>query len=75
MPLTPGQSDLVDALKRLTAEKGYAPTFRELAGAVKRSLATVRQRVASLERRGVLTHEEGAYRSLRTIERTRLDSK
>lgn len=69
MAVTPRQTDVLRAVRDLTARFGYSPTFREVARESCMSLATARQKIAALEKLGVLQHTEGACRSLRTKER------
>jgi SOS-response transcriptional repressor LexA len=63
------QAAVLRAVCDLTARQGYPPTFREVAREAGISLATARQKVAALKRLGVLQHDEGVCRSLRTKER------
>jgi SOS-response transcriptional repressor LexA len=67
--MTPGQTAVYAAIHEHWRTEGYGPSFREIALRLRVSLATVRQRVAAMERRGEVIHEPGAYRSLRTNER------
>jgi hypothetical protein len=67
MSPTPRQAAVLAAVERLTAAKGFCPTFREVAAAAGVSLSTARQKIAALERRGLLQHDVGACRSLRRI--------
>ena len=70
MSLTPRQAAVEQAVVSLTARRGYPPTYREVASEVGVSLATTRQKVAALEKAGVLQHDVGVCRSLRTKERS-----
>lgn len=67
--MTPGQTAVYVAIRDHWASEGYGPSFREIALRLRVSLATVRQRVTAMERRGEVSHEPGAYRTLRTNER------
>jgi len=67
--LTVGQDAVVRFVRDHTIRIGYPPTFRDVAKALGVSLATVRQRIRALEQAGLLEHDVGVYRSLRTKER------
>lgn len=70
MVLTPRQDAVFRAVRDLSYRNGYYPTFREVAAEAEISLATTRQKIAALEKKGLLQHAEGVCRSLRTNERS-----
>lgn len=64
--LTVRQRDLLEALHRLRAQHGYAPSIRELGDAVGlASTSSVHRHVRVLAQRGLVEHREGAPRTLR----------
>ena len=64
--LTTRQRELLDALHRLHAQHGYAPSIRELGAAVGlRSTNSVHHHVRILVERGFVEHRKGAPRTLR----------
>ena len=67
--LTDRQSQVVEAVGRLTKERGYAPSLREVAVVigVHPSRAARLARVAV--RKGALRHAPGVARSYRVVER------
>ena len=63
--LSRAELDLFAALEDLSAELGYAPTYRELAARLGwRSRGSIGEYVERLRRKGVV---EGSGRSLRTV--------
>jgi repressor LexA len=67
--LTIRQRALLDALHRLHAQYGHAPSIRELGDAVGlASTSSVHRHVRVLVQRGVVGHREGAPRTLRPLE-------
>ncbi len=63
--LSARQRQLCDAIERLTAARGFAPSARELAADMRVSLARVGQLIASTAAKGALVREPGVARSLR----------
>lgn len=64
--LTDRQRDLLEALHRLHAQQGYAPSIRELGDAVGlASTSSVHRHVRILSQRGLVEHRAGAPRTLR----------
>jgi repressor LexA len=69
--LTTRQRALLDALRRLHRTRGYAPSIRELGGAVGlASTSSVYHHVRILEERGLVERRKGAHRTLRVRDRT-----
>ena len=69
MTPTKPQQDVIQFLASYRATHPYAPTFREIARGLGVALSTIRQRVRALESKGLLEHDEGVCRSIRTKER------
>ena len=66
MPLTKRQSELVNYLRQFIAERGYAPSFEEIARQFNyNSLATVHEHLSNLERKGYIKQ---SYNESRAIE-------
>ncbi len=66
MPLTKRQKEILDHLENFIDEKGYAPSFEEIADAFGySSLATVHEHLSNLERKGYIRK---AYNESRSIE-------
>jgi Mn-dependent DtxR family transcriptional regulator len=63
--LTPRQAELVALIDRLTTSRGFPPTLRECAAALRVTHPRVDTIARGLERRGVLTHEPRVARSWR----------
>jgi SOS-response transcriptional repressor LexA len=61
------QRQLLDAVERMTAARGFAPTLRELATAMKLSLARIAQLMAACEEQGLIRRMRGICRSCRVI--------
>lgn len=58
LPLTPKQFALLQFIDRSVTERGVAPSFDEIAAEFKyRSLATVHEHLANLERKGAIRRE------------------
>ncbi len=66
MPLTKRQKEILDHIESFIDERGYAPSFEEIAGAFGySSLATVHEHLSNLERKGYIRK---AYNESRSIE-------
>jgi repressor LexA len=64
--LTVRQRAVLDALRRLHREHGYAPSIRELGEEVGlTSTSSVHRHVRILEQRGLVDHRAGSHRTLR----------
>lgn len=67
-PLTKRQKEVLDAIAMLTHERGYAPTFKELAHALGiTSLAAVAAHINNLESKGYLARNGGGYRNIQVL--------
>jgi SOS-response transcriptional repressor LexA len=64
--ITPGQSAILSYVDSYTHAAGYPPTLREISSKLEKSLATIRQRIAALKKKGLIVSDEGTARSLRT---------
>src|SRR5499425_1845458 len=65
MAITRRQRELYDFISRWVAEKGYSPSFEEIAQGMKlSSLATVHKHVSNLEKKGLLTRDYTRSRSI-----------
>jgi repressor LexA len=65
MAITRRQRELYDFISRFVAEKGYSPSFEEIAeGLGLNSLATVHKHVSNLEKKGLLTRDYNRSRSI-----------
>src|SRR6267378_497616 len=65
MAITRRQRELYDFISRFVAEKGYSPSFEEIAeGLGLSSLATVHKHVSNLEKKGLLTRDYNRSRSI-----------
>jgi repressor LexA len=65
MAITRRQRQLYDFISRFVAEKGYSPSFEEIAeGMGLSSLATVHKHVSNLEKKGLLTRDYNRSRSI-----------
>lgn len=72
MPLTKRQKEILDYITAFIEDKGYAPSFEEIAGAFGySSLATVHEHLSNLERKGYIRK---AYNESRSLEVTRPDA-
>lgn len=66
--LTERQQQVVDAIKDLTAERGYPPTVREVGQRIGlSSSSTICTHLQNLERLGRITHEPLSPRTLRVL--------
>jgi repressor LexA len=65
MAITRRQRQLYDFISRFVTEKGYSPSFEEIAeGMGLSSLATVHKHVSNLEKKGLLTRDYNRSRSI-----------
>ena len=65
MAITRRQHEMYDFISRWVAEKGYSPSFEEIAQGMKlSSLATVHKHVSNLEKKGLLTRDYNRSRSI-----------
>jgi repressor LexA len=72
MPLTKRQKEILDYIEGFIAERGYAPSFEEIAEYFGySSLATVHEHLSNLERKGYIRK---SYNESRSIEMVRLDA-
>lgn len=72
MPLTKRQREILDYLARYIDDKGYAPSFEEIAEAMGyASLATVHEHLTNLERKGVIRRSYNESRGLEVVSRER----
>jgi repressor LexA len=66
--LTQRQRDVLEALRRLHDEHGFAPSLREVAGEVGlASASSVHPHVVRLEERGLIERRPGQPRTVRRI--------
>jgi SOS-response transcriptional repressor LexA len=65
MTLPPGQQRVLDAVDAYLADHGYAPSERELAGALRRSRACIHGHLTRLIAKGLLVRDYNTARSLR----------
>jgi repressor LexA len=71
MPLTKRQKEILDHIDGFIAERGYAPSFEEIAAHFGySSLATVHEHLSNLERKGYIRK---SYNESRSIELVRAD--
>jgi len=72
MPLTKRQKEILDYVSSFIEERGYAPSFEEIAESFGySSLATVHEHLSNLERKGYIRK---AYNESRSVELTRPDA-
>jgi repressor LexA len=72
MPLTKRQKEILDYIGSFIDERGYAPSFEEIAESFGySSLATVHEHLSNLERKGYIRK---AYNESRSVELTRPDA-
>src|SRR5436309_2005068 len=65
MAITRRQRQVYDLISRFVAEKGYSPSFEEIAkGLGLSSLATVHKHVSNLQKKGLLTRDYNRSRSI-----------
>jgi repressor LexA len=72
MPLTKRQKEILDYVSSFIDDRGYAPSFEEIAESFGySSLATVHEHLSNLERKGYIRK---AYNESRSVELTRPDA-
>jgi repressor LexA len=72
VPLTKRQREILDYLTDYIEEHGFAPSFEEIASAMKYgSLATVHEHLTNLERKGVIRRSYNESRSIEVLSRER----
>ena len=72
VPLTKRQREILDYLTAYIGDHGYAPSFEEIASAMKyASLATVHEHLSNLERKGVIRRSYNESRSIEVLSRAR----
>src|SRR5689334_24614624 len=65
MAITRRQRQIYDFISRFVAEKGYSPSFEEIADGMElNSLATVHKHITNLEKKGLLTRDYNRSRSI-----------
>jgi repressor LexA len=68
-PLTKCQATLLAYIRTFIGEKGYAPTYTEIAEACGyRSLSTVHEHLQNLERKGHITRRYNEERSIALVD-------
>jgi repressor LexA len=68
--LTPRQRQVVSAIRRLTSDRGYPPTIRELACEIAIAGPNgVKQHLRLMARKGWIIWEPGKSRTLRVVNR------
>ena len=68
MPLTRRQREILDFVTLHIHEKGYAPSFEEIAGRFTfRSLATVHEHLTNLERKGYIHRAHNESRAIEVV--------
>jgi repressor LexA len=68
MPLTKRQKEILDYIEGFIAERGYAPSFEEIAESFGySSLATVHEHLSNLERKGYIRKSYNESRSIELI--------
>jgi hypothetical protein len=65
--LSPRQSQFCEVLERLTRERGFAPSVRELASAMGVHASRVAQLAATTEAKGAIVREPRVSRSWRVV--------
>ncbi|HTT67435.1 MAG TPA: transcriptional repressor LexA [Gemmatimonadales bacterium] len=72
VPLTKRQREILDYLTGYIGDHGFAPSFEEIASAMKyASLATVHEHLTNLERKGVIRRAYNESRSIEVLSRAR----
>jgi repressor LexA len=72
VPLTKRQREILDYLTGYIGDHGFAPSFEEIASAMKyTSLATVHEHLTNLERKGVIRRLYNESRSIEVLSRAR----
>ncbi|MEJ2205638.1 MAG: transcriptional repressor LexA [Gemmatimonadota bacterium] len=68
MPLTKRQKEILDYIEGFIAERGYAPSFEEIAESFGyASLATVHEHLSNLERKGFIRKSYNESRSIELV--------
>ena len=68
MPLTRRQREILDYLTSYIDERGYAPSFEEIAGRFQfHSLATVHEHLTNLERKGYIRRTPNESRAIEVV--------
>ena len=68
MPLTKRQKEILDHIEGFIAERGYAPSFEEIAHHFGySSLATVHEHLSNLERKGCIRKSYNESRSIELV--------
>jgi repressor LexA len=68
MPLTRRQREILDYLTSYIDERGYAPSFEEIAGRFQfQSLATVHEHLTNLERKGYIRRTPNESRAIEVV--------
>jgi repressor LexA len=68
VPLTRRQHEILDFISGHIAEKGYAPSFEEIAARFEfRSLATVHEHLTNLERKGYIHRAHNESRAIEVV--------
>jgi repressor LexA len=65
--LSPRQQQLCDTIERLTADRGFAPSLREVAEAMGVHPSRIQQLASTTERKGAITREPRVSRSWRVV--------
>ena len=72
MALTKRQREILDYLTEYIGDRGYAPSFEEIAETMGfRSLATVHEHLSNLERKGVIRRDFNESRAIEVLTRAR----
>jgi SOS-response transcriptional repressor LexA len=66
--LSPRQAEIYRFIQTYRAERGIAPTFREIASGAGLYLTTVMAHLRALKKKGFVTWNGGIARSVRVIE-------
>ncbi len=70
MPLTKRQKEILDYIERFIDDRGYAPSFEEIAESFGySSLATVHEHLSNLERKGYIRKSYNESRSIELVSR------
>lgn len=68
MPLTKRQKEILDYIERFIVDRGYAPSFEEIAESFGySSLATVHEHLSNLERKGYIRKSYNESRSIELV--------
>lgn len=68
MNYTPKQLEILRIIKRTIEEKGYSPTYAEIAGVMKTSPVTVFEHIGALEKKGAIRRRKYEARSMEIID-------